>query len=195
MIKKIKSLLITGAVVAFVFAVIIAIYFKGKYTAESLENERLLDNQEQLLTKADFILLRQSMEEFKATIPFKIDSILKSEKIKLKNIERVIERHLIFRDTTYASHTPTPVNSADGRIYPFEDTNKCFEIKGFMMVTGTQPSLTITDRKFENSSIDISYIKRSKRFLGIAYGRWKAKLKSINQCGETTVKEIEIIKE
>jgi hypothetical protein len=194
--NKIKIWLIISGVVTFILFVAAAKIYYDKYQNEKEEKERLRENQEQLLAeKTGYSLIKQSLDEFKKTIGAKVDSILTAEKIKPKRVTNVVERHYFYRDTSFHSYSPQPIITREGEIFPFTDIKDCFKIEGYMQMKDLRPSVTITDRHFENNSIDISYISREKKFWFISYGSWKAKLKSVNQCGETTTKEIEVIKE
>lgn len=193
---KIKYYLI-GFMILFIAGAVITVNLQAKKIKRiKADNFRLESNQEQLLAeKTGYILIKQSLDEFKKTMGAKVDSILTAEKIKPKRVTNVVERHYFYRDTSYQSYFPQPVVTREGEIFPFIDIKDCYKIEGFMKVKDLRPSVTITDRHFENNSIDISYISREKKFWFISYGSWKAKLKSVNQCGETTTKEIEVIKE
>lgn len=195
MIAKLKNYLIAAAVVFLIAAVVAANYYYSKYVFEKAEKERLRENQEQLLAEnTDYKLIKQSLDEFKTTMSVKVDSILTAEKIRPKRVERIIERHYVYRDTSYQAQAPEPVVAGRDTIYPFVDIKDCFTVTGFLQVKALQPLVTITARLFENSSTDIAYIEREKKFLWWRIGKWKGRLKTINTCGETTTKEIEIVK-
>lgn len=193
--KSIKNYLIAAAAVVFVLALVTAEIFYSKYVKEKAEKERLRQNQEQYLAQnSTYMLLKQSLDEFKKTMSAKVDSILQAEKIKPKQVKSVVERFYYYRDTSYQSHSPDPVVVNNETIYPFTDVKDCFSIKGFLQVRDLRPSVTITDRLYTNNSTDIAYLVRPHKFLFIKYGKWQGKLKTVNQCGETTTKEIEIVK-
>jgi hypothetical protein len=194
--QKVKPYLIGLAIVIFLSAVGSAKLFYSKYLTEKAQKERLCENQEQLLAQnTGYSQIKQTLEEFKKTMSAKVDSILTAEKIKPRQVTNVVERHYFYRDTSYNTHSPQPVITPSGEIFPFTDIKDCFKIEGYMQMKDLRPSVTITGRQFENNSVDISYIKRAHKFWFISYGKWKAKLKSVNQCGENTTKEIEVIKE
>lgn len=194
-LNKLKTYLIAGLLVLLLAAAGSATVYQQKYKKQKEERERLEENQAQLLKeKADYTLIKQSIEEFKETISARVDSALRANRIKPKQVERIVERHYYYRDTSYITHVPEPVVVNDVTIYPFTDIKDCFTIKGFMELRDSRPAVTITERKFENNSVDIAFIEREKRFLGIRFGKWKGRLKTINKCGETTTKEIQIIK-
>lgn len=193
--QKGKLHIIIGIAVLIVGSVMTASYYYGRYIIERADKVRLQENQAQYLAeKSDFVLLKQSLKEFKETMPSVIDSALKANKIKPKNVERVIERHYYYRDTTYKSHAPEPVITDKDTTYPFVDVSKCITITGFMQLHNKEPVLTITERQISNNSIDIVHLEREKKFLWWRVGRWKGKLQTINDCGETTTKEVEIVR-
>ena len=193
--NQLKTYAIIGLAILLLAAAGSAALLQKKYQKEKANKERLEENQRQLLKeKADFVLLKQTIEEFKQTISAKVDSVIKAEKIKPKNVERIIERHFFYRDTSYHTYTPGPVVVGDATVYPFTDIKDCFTVKGFMEIVDKMPAVTITDRRFDNVSTDIAYIEREKKFLGIRFGKFRGRLKTINQCGSTTTKEIEVIK-
>lgn len=194
--SKIKILLITVIAAIFIGAIASANYYYNKYTDEKTNRERLEENQNQYLQQdSKYVRLEQKLEEFINTMTPKVDSILMAEKIKPRNVTNVIERHFVYRDTSYNSYTPEPIKTIDGIVFPFIDIKDCIRVDGYVKVDDLRPTVTITNREFQNSSIDIGYIKREKKFWFINYGKWRAKLKTVNQCGETTTKEIKVIKE
>jgi hypothetical protein len=193
---KIK-LYIYIAVAGLIMGLSVTLYFERKgRIREKADRIRLQENQRQLMLQDSlkFVHLVQSFDEFKKAISPKIDSILKAGKIKPKQVTNIVEKHYFYRDTSYQAHTPAPVETDKGTIFPFTDIKDCFRIDGFMTIDKQQPSLMITKRQFENTSIDIAYVEREKHIWFIRYGKWKARLKQVNKCGESTTKEIEIIK-
>lgn len=196
MLTKLKYLVYAGMVM-FVIALAVSrqVEHNGRLR-EKADRLRLQENQRQYLQDSQkFVFIELKMREFIETITPKVDSILKAEKIKPKNVTNIIERHYVYRDTSYASYTPEPVKTIDGIIFPFIDIKDCIRIDGFVRIDSLRPTVTITNREFQNNSIDVGYIKREKKLWFIAYGKWRAKLKTVNECGETTTKEIKIIKE
>jgi hypothetical protein len=171
-------------------------HYRTLYKYEKAEKERLKENQRQYLNDSlRIVRLEMKLDEFVATINPKVEDILKESKIKAKNVTSVVERHFVYRDTSYKSYKPQPVQTPKGIVYPFTDIKDCFTVKGFVVMDSLRPVIAITDRKFENNTIDIAYVKRAKKFLGIPYGKWKGQLKSKGDCGSEKIKSIEIIKD
>jgi hypothetical protein len=164
---------------------------------ERAEKERLERNQEQLLNEnAEYRKVTLTDDEFKKAITRKVDSLLKEMKLKPKFVTNVIENHYYHGDTS--SHTlPTTPQTYDGyKVYTFNDTASCFKIGGFVrtFLTG-DPLVTINQRKFNNESTQIDYIRRSHKFLGIIpYGPWKGEAQIFNTCGTTETREIIVLK-
>ena len=186
-------------IILIIFLLILAGLWKIEHDGRIKEKEnriRLQENQKQLI-RADsmqYIKLQITLDEFKKTMNHKIDSLLKAEKIKPSRIEKIIERHFYYRDTSYNEIKPLPIETFKGKIFPFSDIKDCFRVDGYMMVEELKPVLVITNREFKNNTTDIIYLDREKRFLFLKFGKLKAKLKSIPECGEERIKEVEIVK-
>jgi len=196
MMAKIKWYLIGAAILLFLALVFTLNIEHNRRVREQVRADRLEENQRQyLIDSLKYIKLTQTVREFKETLSRKLDSILAVSKIKPRQVTGVIERHYYYRDTSYSHYAPVPLETDSGKIYPFLDLKDCFRFEGFMKNDkNLQPELTVTKREFINNSIDVAYLERPYKFLFIKWGRWKAKLKSVNQCGDATIKEIEVIK-
>jgi len=193
---KLKSIIIGIAILIVASAFVTAnILIKQNKKLKS-EIARVQSNNFQLMAEnRKQINLELSFKEFKQSMTIKIDSILKASKIKAKNVTSITERYFYYRDTSYSSIRPDPVITPSGKIYPVDYKKDCFSFKGFMIVdTLLRPALIITDRKFENNTVDVGYIYRPKKFLGIRFGKWKGDLKSVSDCGDEKTKQIDIIK-
>ena len=194
---KAKTVLYIG--IALLFASLSVMYTieRDKRIKEQAARERLQKNQEELL-KENGTLRKITLtdEEFKKTITKKIDSLIKVAGIKPKYVTNVIERHYYHSDTS-SHEIPTQPDYQDGnKVYSFNDTSSCFTIGGYVRTfIAADPIVTINNRKFENPSVSIGYIERSRKFLGlIPYGPWKGETWQTSKCGVEETKEIQIIK-
>jgi hypothetical protein len=186
------------AVVVLIFGLSIwGTYERKGRIKEKADRERLQYNQQQFMNDSlQYKKFNLSLEEFKKSLTHKLDSTLKAEKIKPKQVTSIIEKHYIYRDTSYTAIKPKPVTTETGDIFPFSNEKDCFRIDGYMQVFDKQPALIITNREFKNNSIDIAYIQREKKFWFIRYGKWRAQLLQKNSCPNSSsiTKEIEVIK-
>ncbi|NLH51830.1 MAG: hypothetical protein GX459_03165 [Bacteroidales bacterium] len=186
-------------IVPIIFLAILAGMWKVEHDGrrrERADRIRLQQNQAQLMVadSLKYLRLQITLEEFKKGMNERMDSILKAEYIKPARVERIIERHYYYRDTSYNEIRPLPVETIKGKVFPFSDIKDCFRVDGYMMVEELKPVLVITNREFKNNTTDIIYLDREKRFLFLKFGKLKAKLKSIPECGEERIKEVEIVK-
>jgi len=186
--------IIAGIFLIFIVGTWASIERQGRIR-EKKDRERLQYNQTQLLQENQkYIKITQSLDEFKKGITARLDSMLKADKIKPRQVTNVIERTYYYRDTSHDIISPLPVITPSGELFPFTDVKDCFTISGYLALKDQRPILTITDRQFDNTSIDIAYLEREKKFWFIRYGKWRAKLKQSNRCGSSCIKEIEVIK-
>ena len=68
-----------------------------------------------------------------------------------------------------------------------------FVFKGQVVITDSI-IVKVNERKYENKIVELAYIERSKHFLFVKYGKWKAKLFVKSECGKDQVKEINIVR-
>lgn len=192
---KIKIYLIAaGIVLVLAFVVSWNIEHQGRIRERERAN-RLAENQRQMLDDSiKYAKLTLSLNEFKKSMSHKVDSILDAMRIKAKQVTSVVERHYYYHNSDTLFYRPNAVETDTGRLYPFVDVKDCFTFAGFMEVNNNRPELSVTKREFNNNSVDIAYLERPHKFLFIHWGKWRAKLKSVNQCGDATIKEIQVIK-
>lgn len=159
------------------------------------EVQRVQNNNFQLMAEnRDNVNLQLSFKEFKQSVSTKIDSLLKVFKIALKEVKTVTVTNNYYIDSSKTIIRPIPVISNIDTLYPFIDTKDCFTIAGIMKVVNDRPELTIQKREFKNEITLIGYEKRPHHFWFIKWGKKETFIESSSECGETTVKQIDIIK-
>jgi len=174
---------------------------KKGYLREKAKNERLAYNQEQLLNQVNnYMRLTLTQKEMLASITIEQDSLIRLLKIRPKQIERIVERVHIEIDTTGMTQLLASNDSLEkvirgqlNRSYPFLDHEGCFTFAGNVKLSDGL-ILEVTRREYRNTSTEIAYIEREKKFLFIHYGKWEGRLFIQNTCGSDMVKELDIIK-
>lgn len=165
------------------------------------ENTRYQANQQQLLDQVNEykrITVRKS--ELIQSLTRDQDSLIKALRIKPKFIDRIVERTHFAEDTlktgkllATADSLRRIIETNQARQYPFVDQTECFLFEGAVIIDQGL-NLEVTRREYTNHSTEIAYIERSKKFLFIKYGPWRAKLFIRNECGDDQVKELTLVK-
>ena len=178
----------------------------GSHTQKKLretraENTRYQYNQQQLLDQVNEykrITVRKS--ELIESLTEDQDSLIKALRIKPKYIDRIVERTHYAEDTLKtgklletADSLRRIIENNQTRQYPFVDQTECFLFEGAVTIDRGL-NLEVTRREYTNHSTEIAYIERSKKFLFIRYGPWRAKLYIRNECGDDQVKELTLVK-
>jgi hypothetical protein len=158
-------------------------------TAERLEN-----NQKAIMVNSENYLVKQDLSEFKSTLSPRIDSIIHELKVKPKNVERIVERYYFHTDSIIKEYYPEPIDINGSIKYPFIDTTQCFTFGGNLKIVDQKPAIEVNLRKYEDDAVDVYYRERSKKFWFIRYGKWKTERQTMSNCGDTNIKEIEIIR-
>jgi len=193
--NKLKLYLIIGAVIIVASAFVTANILIKQNKKLKAEIERAQGNNLQLMAEnRDNVNLQLSFKEFKQSVSTKIDSLIKVSKIALKEVKTVTVTNNYYIDSSRTIIRPIPVISNNDTIYPFIDTKDCFTIAGIMKIVNDRPELTIQKREFKNETTVIGYQKRPHKFLFFKWGKKETFITSSSDCGETTTKQIDIIK-
>ena len=190
--NKLK-LYIVLAVFALLCGLVIAMnIYRSKFLQERLRAERLALNQAQLINEsANYKKLYLTQKEFAVGKDARIDSLLTELKVKPKQVTRYIERWHYSVDTIRSVDTLKVL--PDDYTWPFADTTNCFVFAGNVLI-GEEVVMEVNRREYINKTTEVAYLERSKRFLGIRYGPFIAKLYVKNTCGNDIIKDIEIVK-
>ncbi len=198
-----KTKLITWGAVALIILCLAAwgTNNRQKYVTAKAENIRFEFNQKQLLEETNqYKRLYVKKEEMVKSLTQKQDSLLKALKVKPKQVERIVESVHHEIDTTGRTQLLAindsllqVIENNQIREYPFKDVEGCFTFEGLVTIDNGL-HLAVTKREYTNTSTEIAYIEREKKFLGIKYGRWRGKLYINNECGEDIVKELTVVK-
>lgn len=198
---KIKNILyIFTGVALFYFAAQSAWLSKSLKRARA-EIERLEYNQSQLLDEVDdYKRISLTRAELIASLTSRQDSLLRALKVKPKQVEKIVERWHHSVDTTQKAQLLASNDSLKkiiddkiARDYPFIDKEGCFLFAGSVSIDDGL-SLAVTRREYTNRSTEIAYLERSRRFLFIRYGPWRARLHINNECGDDQVIELVVVK-
>ena len=170
-------------------------YIKDKNTID-----RLTNNIEQL--EVDNSTLKFTTNELKSYVKDKdtkhkaeVDSILRLLKIKPKNLiryERILVSNLDSNTTVASLEQPIFIFVSISRV-DFLSVRKCLKIKGYVESLDPNPKVVITNTESSN----IVYIVKSykKSFWDVVFFRkGKEIIETTNECGESDINEIEIIK-
>lgn len=193
--SKIKPYLIAFAVLFLISAIVTVNIQAKKIKAQKAEILRVQTNNQQLMSE-NFKnkSLNLSFNEFKSSVSKKVDSLLKVAQIALKQVKTVIITNNYYIDSSKTIIRPEPVISKIDTTFPFIDIKDCFTIGGYMKVRDDRPELVINKREFKNEITTIGYEKRPHKFWFIRWGKKQTFIESSSDCGETTVKQINIIK-
>lgn len=189
--NRIKTLLIIAAIIA-------VVWFYKSWEFRGVEMERQSENVEQL-RKYDslrYASTTYTTDEIKEYLEFQNQDLkvfLEQNKVRPRQIERIIEQKLKYFDTINRSQDLTPVleaikNNKTAKVAVIDSTN-CLIIKGWIVFDNDSLSLDITERKFTNVSDVVSYWERSKwSFLGFKtrlFGKKQSTVIIKDDCGKT----------
>jgi hypothetical protein len=190
--NKLK-LYIVLALFALLCGMVIALnIYRTKFLQEQMRAERLALNQAQLINESsNYKRLYLTQKEFTVGKDARIDSLLAELKVKPKQVTRYVERWHYSVDTIV--RIDTLIVLPDNYTWPFADTTNCFMFAGNIKI-GQEVIMEVNRREYTNKTTEVAYLERSKRFLGIKYGPFVARLYVKNTCGGDIVKDIEVIK-
>ena len=155
---------------------------RQKLNIESLTKQH---NQELILTRAEF---KQADNWWK----HKIDSLMISNNIKLKQIKTVTILKTEFRDTgSVKIMYKESVKEAKGYKIPFSYQDSCWGIKGTILSSDLNSKIDISERISKNSA---QLLVTRKRFLGFLWWKKKETFKAYIDCGEIDFTKIEFTK-
>lgn len=138
--------------------------------------------------------------EFKDKFQEKYDSLLDLNKIKPKQVEKIITINNVVRvtDTFYMQQYE---NNYINGIYTisFTKDTSCISLSGFIKTEDSNSKIGISNLSYNSESNYIAYWNRNRyKFLGLFYTKFLGKkigtLHVASKCGDVKVKEIDIIK-
>lgn len=190
-LNNIKTVLIFAAIAA-------AIWFFKDYQHQKSENHRQSANiaairMQDSLRFASQIYTKKELNEFLAYNRQDLQKFLEENKIKTRNIEKIITQKLAYIDGRKEATDLQPIlqaikNNTKIKV-PVIDSTKCLVVKGWVLYDGDSLKLNITSRTFKNRSDVVSYVKRNQwKFLGIKtrlFGRRKTTVIIKDDCGKT----------
>ena len=181
------TILKNGKILFYILVVALAVWYYKDYEYQKAENKRQSENASQEW-KADSlkysfkILTQQEINEYLKYQNSNLLEKLKEFGINPGRIEKTVDSHYYYADTTSKKFTTGP----------FVDSTKCLTIKGIVSDNG---SVVITDRKFENKTSAVAYWERREwSFLGIKtrfLGKKQMTAKVFDDCGNSQIINIE----
>jgi hypothetical protein len=180
-------------IVIIVLLLLIYLFFKQIQSLRK-DNDRLLNNVEQLISNNNSKVLELTKDEFKKNYYDK-DSLLKkivdSINIKYKNIERTINNKYTFTYDTVITHLiPTPDTTIKNFNHKFDE---CVSVSG--QINWRKSDITFDALKIDYNSTTVYYWERAHKFWFIKFGKKINKAITTNNCtGKTITTEIDIIK-
>ncbi len=185
--KKLLPYIAIIALLAFLF-----------WMRHAMQNEinRYKDNFEQFIFKGNDRLLQLTKKEFRRLQKQQSDTltrlIMDSLKIRTRHVERIITheyRHVY--DTITVALFKDAKQPQLRRFY--KKTDSCLEISGYL--PENSDSLVFDKINVNYRTNTLYYWQRSRKFLGIPFGRKKHYSVTQNLCsGETKTQEIQIVK-
>lgn len=119
------------------------------------------------------------------------DSLAEVVKVKPKQIETIVTITNTIRDTI---PVPVPVYPDLPDTWRISDRDNCFKWEGVARLVGDSLGVTRTSYESTNRTVSTFYRERSRRILGIPFGKWIYKHKTASDCGETREETIHFIK-
>lgn len=183
----------------------IAIWFYKDYKYVKAEKERIESNISSI-RKSDSLRYSEqilSRKEFKEELEYNNKELLefiKSERIRMNRIERVITQKLSYEDKQERSVNLQPILEAikeqRSLKVPVIDSTECLIVSGFVTFDNDTLSLDINNRKFTNKTEVISYWERNQwKFLGIKtrlFGKKEITVTIKDACGETITEVVNV---
>jgi hypothetical protein len=178
------------------------IWFYQDWKFQRAENKRAIENEKQLkyvdsLGNARLQFNKEQMNEYVLQNK-ELRSIIKENNIKLSRIQSISVSDYKYKDTS-SNKIKLPkvieaIEQNDSISYTIVDSTKCLTIKGIVKYANDELSFTITDREFKNKTTVIGYWQRKEwKFLWFKtrfLGKKEAVVKTVDQCGETQIIEI-----
>lgn len=168
-----------------------------KYRDKSVRWEENYDN-----LKDSSSVSYMTYEEYKKRMSEKVEDLMDSLNVKSKSLSSITETKLKVvyvkeakAETMDIEIRKNVITKEKERILPFVHSPPCFNLEGYMTLTDSLPNLTFTKVEHVNNITDVVYMQRSKKFLFIKYGKWRARRVVVPECGEVKSERIDIVKE
>lgn len=188
---KITRFVIGGLII---FLVLVAWQGYSSYKAlvkARQEIERLKLNQQQLLAEKQqetYLLLTQ--KELTGKVLAERDSLAKALKIRPKEIIKFVDRIITEHDTVITEVESTWLKDMSWHL---TDGDKCWKWEADAQLDGNDLNVNRTLFDYRNKSSEVYWWQRRK-FIGLKIGRKEYYQKVLPECGEMTVRSIEIKK-
>ena len=159
------------------------------------ENKRLQWNQEQI-TKENKRALSLKADEYNhlnTTWKNKLDSTLKANKLKIRNVQGATVVQTVYKDTGSTKIIYRDIIQLPDKSFkiPIEISEKCWGMKGYLTSMDANSHLEVTERTTTNS---VQLVVIRKRFLGFLWFNGKTDFKAFTDCGQSDITKIDFIK-
>lgn len=181
--------------------VIMGIALAGIYSSwrkELANAKRWQSNSEQVENyyKGELSQMKLDKQEFERSMADSTKRLLDSLNIKPKTITEYVTIHHYSVDTVYVQ---LDLSKLDDNTYSFIDENNCFKITGVVKSKDPDVSVGISSKEYKNTEQYFIYQDRESWWepFGIKikiFGNKFTDLKIVNDCGESQVRRIEVIK-
>ena len=190
--KNIKLILIGIAVLFLTAAIVIVKIQAKKIKAQKAEIDRVQGNNTQLMgenRQNTTLVLRK--DEVNGKLRGTIDSLSKVLQIKPKQIEKIVTKTVIQKDTVIKK---VPVYTSGQNFWKIKDSGPCFKWQADAFILDDSLSVNRTLFSYSNKTTDAFYKERPWKFLFIKFGKWQYKQKTNSECGESVTKEIQFLR-
>lgn len=207
---------LTGRNIVIAIFILMGIALTWQYKTiqfERFEKERVGSNADQeksfqrkfdsLKFAHDLKYTKEELKDYLEKDNPKLDSFLKQQDIKVRNIQRIVANSYKYRDDRDFNVDLNPVLEAirQNKVIkvPIIDSTKCLVIKGEVIFANDTLDLNIKERRFQNNSDAVAFLERNQwSFLGLwkwrLFGKKQIEVIIRDDCGNTTTKVIDVVK-
>lgn len=152
----------------------------------------LEDNSNLELTSKE---LQKYIKDSESKFAKEIDSVTTAHNIKIKDLRKIIaaKTEVIIKDTVYLAPVDTVAKVDSLYHLRFQRENKCISVSAMAVTTDPSTKIMFEELSFKNEAYTMVYKKKKKWWQ--VFKKQEYVQKSVNSCGETTIKEIEILKQ
>ena len=191
-----KYLIISVVVLALLLSGLGKLYFDIKK-----DRNRISENFEQVQKDNQLLTIKYSEKD--KYYNAKLDSVIKANKIKPKQVISATLITQAYKDTTKNEITQEkpqiivpkepikPIESKTLYRIPISVNGECWSMKGEVITRDPETKVNITEKEFNNSAQALIIRKRA---LGFLWWKKNVQLHVYSDCGETNITKIEYIK-
>lgn len=159
------------------------------------DNQRLKKNQSEMtaLNERELTLRRNEYRDLNTEWKNKLDSVLKDNKIKLRNVQSATVIQTVYRDTGSTRIVYKDVIQLPSGSYkiPLDLSDGCIGMKVNILSNDPKSELEVIEKTFSNST---QLVVIRKRFLGFLWYNGKTNFRAFTDCGESDITKIDFVK-